>query len=123
MVHTDSRIADTQTHPQTTPRVSVETYSTRGLRPSGTKWINGGCTMVQDSLKTGLKLVRYPISSGASEWASERTNERRGARERSEQCGASERASGRVNSEWPSTYVPIKEEEEEEKEEQEEEER
>ena len=34
MVRTDSRITDTQTHrqphPQTTPRVSVETYSTRG---------------------------------------------------------------------------------------------
>ena len=33
MVRTDSRITDTQT----TPRVSVENYSTRGLKPSGTK--------------------------------------------------------------------------------------
>ena len=37
MVRTDSRITDRETHPQTTPRVSVETYSTRGLKPSGTK--------------------------------------------------------------------------------------
>ena len=51
-----------------------------------------------------IDINRFPMSSGASEWASERTNERSGARERSEQCGASEwvsgaseRASGRAN--------------------------
>ena len=32
----------------------------------------------------------FPMSSGASEGASERTNESSGAREQSEQCGASE---------------------------------
>ena len=41
MVRTDSRITDRQTHrqthPQTTARGSVENYSTRGLKPSGTK--------------------------------------------------------------------------------------
>ena len=37
MVRTDPRITDTQTHPQTTARGSVENYSTRGLKPSGTK--------------------------------------------------------------------------------------
>ena len=47
----------------------------------------------------------FPMSSGASEWASEQSNERRGARKRSEQCearewvsGVSERASGRFHS-------------------------
>ena len=52
------------------------------------------------------------MSSGVSEWMSERTNERSGARERSEQCGAnewvsgaSERASGRANG--PALYASI----------------
>ena len=46
----------------------------------------------------------FPISSGAREWASDRANERSGAREWSKWCGtsewlsgASERANGRAN--------------------------
>ena len=61
-------------------------------------------TMVQNSLNMGHQISHYPMSSGASEWASKRINERSGARERSKQCGASEwvsgaseRASGRAN--------------------------
>ena len=58
-------------------------------------------TMVQDSLKLGHKILRYPMSSGASEWASEQTNEHSIARE---QYGASEGVSGVSEraSEWPS---------------------
>ena len=47
------------------------------------------------------------MSSGASEWTSERMNERSGTRERSKQCGESERVCGaskyEQRSEWPST--------------------
>ena len=53
------------------------------------------------------------MSSGASECASERTSERSGARERSEQCGASELengtsdwASGLANGQLPYASVP-----------------
>ena len=43
------------------------------------------------------KIFRCPMSLGASEWASEQTSELRGACERSEQCGASERVNGWVS--------------------------
>ena len=54
----------------------------------------------------------FPMSSGASEWVSERKRERSGARKRSEQCGASERVSDASEqrertSEWLTTIIPI----------------
>ena len=61
-------------------------------------------TMVQNSLEMGQQNLHYPMSLGASEWASEQRNKRSGARKQSEQCRASEwvssaskRASGRAN--------------------------
>ena len=56
--------------------------------------------MVQDSLNMGHKILHYPMSSVASEWTSERANERSGAREQSEQSGASKWVSGA--SKWAS---------------------
>ena len=48
-------------------------------------------------LDNRTKIIRFPMSFGSSERASERMNERSGVRERSEQCGASEWASGGAN--------------------------
>ena len=55
----------------------------------------------------------WATSSRASDWASQRTSVRSGARERNEQCGASERVGGaseqasKRKSEWLRTYDPI----------------
>ena len=61
------------------------------------------CTMVQNSRILGHQKSHFPTSSGASEWASERTSERCEARKRSEQCGASKRVIGA--SEWASGWA------------------
>ena len=67
--------------------------------------LNDQPTLVWNRRVNFVDKNHFPMSSGVSEWASERTNERRGARERSEQCVAnewvssvSERASGRAKS-------------------------
>ena len=49
--------------------------------------------MVQNRKKGSKKIHlfnHFPTSSGVSEWASERTNERSGARKQSQHCGGSE---------------------------------
>ena len=49
----------------------------------------------------------FPMSSGTREWASERTNERSGARERSGQCGTSELACGASEQESERVNGPV----------------
>ena len=68
-----------------------------------------GCTVGRNGMKSTHSFHRQrPLPHELrNEWASERTNERSGARERSEQCGASEWVSGaseRANGGW---YGPV----------------
>ena len=58
--------------------------------------------------KNSYLIINIPTSLRVSE-VSERTSERRGVREWSKQCGASEQVSGvsKWTSKWPSTYISI----------------
>ena len=72
----------------------------KGWNRMSAQWVETGWNRRVHSVDENL----FPTSSEVREWASERTNERSGARERSEQCGASawvsgasERANGGAN--------------------------
>ena len=70
--------------------------STQSIPWANAQWAQ----MIWNRRMQFIDINRFPMSSGVSEWARERTNERSGAREQSELCGASEwvtRASERAN--------------------------